>query len=503
MNIKQAKENIKNAVKAYLTKDKFGDFVIPVNRQRPLFLLGAPGIGKTAIMEQIAHDLKIGLVSYSMTHHTRQSALGLPFIARKTFGGKKYRVSEYTMSEIIASVYDKIEETPEGILFLDEINCISESLSPMMLQFLQYKTFGGHKLPDGWVVVTAGNPAQYNFSVREFDIVTWDRIKRIDVEESYEAWREFALSDETHPAIITYLDIKKDDFYKIDNSEDGWRYVTARGWSDLSDIIKIYEQLEIPVNEELVSQYLRNKDIAKNFAIYYDLFKKYRADYQVDKILEGKADAEIIERAKAAKFDERLSLLGLIVDGLTQRVRETELVEGEISELLKSLKTVKFDLTVDQEFDDSLVRQINEKKETIARGKRAHNLSRDREYILNATIEALEEERALLKKETPEDANSAFKLIKADYDKRKKNLDKLVKSSGSALSNAFKFFEAAFGKGGQEMLILVTDLTVSTYASRFISTYGCDEYFANNKDMMFFERQKEIKAEIENLDLDD
>ncbi|MBR5027962.1 MAG: AAA family ATPase, partial [Bacteroidales bacterium] len=71
-----------------------------------MILWGPPGIGKTAIMEQIAQELGVGLVSYSMTHHTRQSALGLPFIETKNYGGKEYSVSEYTMSEIIASVYD-------------------------------------------------------------------------------------------------------------------------------------------------------------------------------------------------------------------------------------------------------------------------------------------------------------------------------------------------------------------------------------------------------------
>ena len=57
-------------------------------------------------------------------------------------------MSEYTMSEIIASVYEMMEKSgkKEGILFLDEINCVSETLAPSMLQFLQYKTFG--KTPD-------------------------------------------------------------------------------------------------------------------------------------------------------------------------------------------------------------------------------------------------------------------------------------------------------------------------------------------------------------------
>ena len=63
------------------------------------------------------------------------------------------------MSEIIASVYSKMEDTglKEGILFIDEINCVSETLAPTMLQFLQNKTFGNQKVPCGWIIVAAGN----------------------------------------------------------------------------------------------------------------------------------------------------------------------------------------------------------------------------------------------------------------------------------------------------------------------------------------------------------
>ena len=218
MNIKEAKIEIQNAMKAYFTKDKFGNYVIPIERQRPVFLMGAPGIGKTAIMEQVAAELGVSLVSYSMTHHTRQSAIGLPFIETKEYGGKEYSVSEYTMSEIIATVYEMIKKTGkhEGILFLDEVNCVSETLAPAMLQFLQYKVFGRHQVPEGWIVVTAGNPPEYNNSVREFDIVTWDRLKRIDVEPDFDAWKEYAYKKGVHASIITYLDIKKGGFYFVE-----------------------------------------------------------------------------------------------------------------------------------------------------------------------------------------------------------------------------------------------------------------------------------------------
>ena len=73
MNIDQAKEEVKNAVRAYLAKDEAGQYEIPIERQRPILLMGPPGIGKTAVMEQIAHELGIGLVSYTITHHTRQT----------------------------------------------------------------------------------------------------------------------------------------------------------------------------------------------------------------------------------------------------------------------------------------------------------------------------------------------------------------------------------------------------------------------------------------------
>ena len=124
MNIKRAKQEIKDTIEAYLLKDEYGEYVIPQIRQRPVLLLGAPGIGKTQIMEQIARECQVGLVSYTITHHTRQSAIGLPFISKKEFGGKEYSVTEYTMSEIVASIYNKIEKTglKEGILFIDEIN---------------------------------------------------------------------------------------------------------------------------------------------------------------------------------------------------------------------------------------------------------------------------------------------------------------------------------------------------------------------------------------------
>ena len=83
MNIKRAKQEIKDAVEAYLLKDEYGAYEIPVIRQRPVLLLGAPGIGKTQIMEQIARECGIGLAAVSYTHldvYKRQPSGSVSFL---------------------------------------------------------------------------------------------------------------------------------------------------------------------------------------------------------------------------------------------------------------------------------------------------------------------------------------------------------------------------------------------------------------------------------------
>lgn len=318
MNIAQAKDEIKHTVQAYLKKDAQGNYRIPAIRQRPILLIGPPGIGKTQIMEQIAEECGVGLVAYTITHHTRQSAVGLPMITQETFEGETYSVTEYTMSEIIASVYRCIrdEGKKEGILFIDEINCVSETLTPAMLQFLQCKTFGNRAVPKGWIIVAAGNPPEYNKSVRDFDMVTLDRVRSIEVEADLDIWMNYAADKHVYGVILSYLQLRKKNFYRIETDVDGLRFVTARGWEDLSVLMQMYEDLDLPVTEEVIGEYLRLPEVAEDFYAYYELYRKYRDDYGIGEILRGQAQPAVFERLMKAGFDERLSVVNLLLDAL-------------------------------------------------------------------------------------------------------------------------------------------------------------------------------------------
>jgi len=225
-----------------------------------------------------------------MTHHTRQSALGLPLITNEVFDGNTVPVSKYTMSEIIAAIYKAMEDSgvSEGILFLDEFNCVSETLAPAMLQFLQSKEFGGHRLPEGWIIVIAGNPVEYNHSARELDMVTLDRLCHIKVEADYDIWRDYAVSQSIFPAILSYLDLYPDHLSYLETTVDGKEFVTPRSWIDLSEMMRYYDGTGKTINLSLIEQYIQAPAIARRFMQFYELWLKYRSDYQIPEIMDGK-----------------------------------------------------------------------------------------------------------------------------------------------------------------------------------------------------------------------
>lgn len=507
MNIRQAKEYVKSSVELYLKKDEFGEYRIPVVRQRPLFLLGAPGIGKTAVMEQIAWELGIGLVSYSMTHHTRQSALGLPVIKQKEYGGEMYDVSEYTMSEIIASIYDVMEESgiKEGILFLDEINCVSETLSPSMLQFLQYKVFGRHKVPEGWVIVTAGNPPEYNKSVREFDVVTLDRLKVLEIEADYGTWKEYAMEKGIHNAITSFLDLKKDYFYHMETTVKGRSYVTARGWEDLSQILFLYEEDGLLADETLVEQYIRNERIVKEFTAYYDLYNKYKKDYQIDEILSGTVSEETMERAGAAVFDERLSLLGMLMDKVLGSIKENVENSDYLKELMGSLKAAGALLEKEEGagkdvFLAFLEKQIESREKLLASLEKANALSAQDKRKQRRILQFLTAMKKEVYTSGVPTGEQAYEQVKEAYNQKVLEMKEESQRIRDMLHWLFFFVEKAFGEGN-EMLILVTELTVNTYSARFIGMFGSQDYQKYNSQMMLSERQADLKKEIAALEL--
>lgn len=502
MNIKRAKQELKDSIEAYLLKDAYGNYEIPSIRQRPLFLIGAPGIGKTQIMEQIAKECQVGLVSYTITHHTRQSAIGLPFISEKEYGGKKRAVTEYTMSEIVASIYEKMEQTglKEGILFIDEINCVSETLAPAMLQFLQCKTFGNHAIPEGWIIVAAGNPPEYNKSVREFDVVTMDRLKKIQVEPDFEVWKEYAYQENIHPAILAYLNVKQAYFYQMETTVDGRRFATPRGWEDLSRMLTVYEKLGKAMDSQVVEQYIQHPRVAKDFANYLELYRKYETDYEMDRILTGTISEGILKKISHAPFDERLSVVSLLLAQCMKEFRAAAYKEQVTERLFTVLKELKKSLpeTGSQtvELLAEACRALTEERE---RKKAAELLGREEAIVLQEVTGHLEEYQRQLEAESCQDGEAAFDFLRGCFAEVRGTYEQTFEKAGQTLEYAFDFMEAAFANS-QEMAIFLTELNNSYPCIAFLKTYECPRYYQYNREILFEEKQEALLGRIEQME---
>lgn len=493
MDIKKAKNEIKNTVRAYLLKDSSGNYKIPANRQRPVLLIGPPGIGKTQIMEQIARELETGLVAYTITHHTRQSAVGLPFIKEEEFNGEKYSVTEYTMSEIIASVYSKIRDSglKEGILFIDEINCVSETLAPTMLQFLQCKTFGNRKVPEGWIIVAAGNPPEYNKSVHEFDMVTLDRVRKIEVDAEYSAWREYARENRINAAITSYLELRPQSFYKAEADVDGIQFVTARGWEDLSCLLNVYKELSIDVDEEIIYEFIQHRETAKDVAAYLGLYKKYQDDYGINSILAGNVPSSVYERIYRASFDERLSVVNLLTSGLAVYFDKTFLYHFIADKWYGFLKTFKEGLEGCKDPSILYKELYKDYEADTETKKKAGFYTKQQEECYNRLLEMLWQNRP-----DPGNTDGAFNQAKEGFGRWNKELEGLEDETGAVLENVFDFMEAAFGNG-QEMVVFITELTMDSKAVSYLSENKCVRYLQYNEELMAGTKKAQILSMLE------
>ena len=387
MNIKRAKEEIEHTVKAYLAKDALGEYAIPAIRQRPILLMGPPGIGKTQVMEQVARECGVALVAYTITHHTRQSAVGLPFIRQRHYGDKDVSVTEYTMSEIIASVYAKMEATglSEGILFIDEINCVSETLG-------------------------------------------------------------------------------------------------------------------LKADEDLIREYIQHQKIAEDFSAYLDLYYKYRDDYGVEDILAGQVKPAVYARLLNAPFDERLSLVSLILAGLDTRFTASRQQDAVADACYAFLRQAKQGFaTVPEDIPDGpavyFSQMVADYDAETQKQRAAGLLSRDALNTRLRVYAVLRAWEAELRRAKAVSTQPAFDLLRTQFQSLAEERENAQNTASAALEAAFDFMEQAFAES-QEMVVFVTELTLSPAAHAFITENGCERYFQYNKDLLLDHRKAALQQEL-------
>ena len=460
-------------------------------KNNPL-LVGESGVGKTAIAEGLAWRIVQGDVPEVMADCTIYSLdIG------SLLAGTKYRGD---FEKRFKALLKQLEQDTNSILFIDEINCVSETLAPAMLALLQNKTFGSHKIPEGWILVAAGNPPEYNKSVREFDIVTLDRVRKLTIEPDCDIWLKYAGQQKVHQAIISYLSVKKNNFYAVENTVDGKFFVTARGWEDLSRLLQSYEKLGIGISEELVEEFLQKEETARDFAGFYQLYTKYGEDYEIPSILSGNLSRENLalkeKMAADGAFEERFAVVNLILGALREKAEEYGQADTQLEvlyEMLLHLRTQVRKNAEEEKLGISLLEEFVQEQENSLQIKVKMELISVREQKYQETaIRRLREYILTAKKEHVRSAENGFKRISKCFEKEAVCREDMIQKLQGELQNAFSFIKESFGEN-QEMLVLVTGITADKSMTSFIAGNGCPAYFEHSEMLLYNKEENELR----------
>ena len=350
--INEAKKEIKNSISVYMMKDEGGSYIIPENKKNPFYVIGAPGIGKTEMASQIAAELGIGFMATSLSHHTRNSVLGLPFIT--DFNGNKS--TEYTISDILLQVMKKCKDgQTEGILLIDEFASMSEALVAPMLAFLQNKCIGNHYLPEGWVIILCSNPPEYNETARVFGPAVIDRVRIMNVKYSREDFLIYAKESGMHPIVVDYVKNNDKNVYVCNSSDDESEIVTTRGWENLSQCLYGYERLEMDISDNLIYQFIKSESIARDFYNYYMLCTSAIKAGDVRNIIQGMDIEKNVSKMKKIEFNKKMQTADVIVNQLASEVKPAVEVSKLTDYLKEWIDTWKSELTKDNVCMDMLI----------------------------------------------------------------------------------------------------------------------------------------------------
>ena len=189
----------------------------------------------------------------------------------------------------------------------------------------------------------------------------------------------------------------------------------------------------------------------------------------------------------------------MLLDKLESEMRENLETSDYLTELMKVLKIIKVlydkDSSEGKDICTIIGKQIEARQKILEAMRSAGTLSNEDRRKNRAIIQFLEARERELRLEKSEDP---FAMLKAAFDREVALMKGENERIQKRLHNVFAFSEVAF-MDGNEMLVLVTELTVNVYSSRFIGTYGSPDYAKHNEDLMLHEREDNIMQEIDNL----
>lgn len=207
-----------------VTQEDLLEILLNVAPVRPVFIWGAPGIGKSALVEQFAEEVGLPCVSLLGSQLAPEDIIGIPQIRGNT--------SEFLPPKMIA-------RSDPYVLFLDELNACSQEVQKAFYSLIHEKRIGEYHLPEGSIIIGAGNRSQDSAIVKIMSSALINRMFHVQMRADARQWIKWAQGAAIHPWVINYL-IQRPDHLFSEPPKTEEPFSTPRSWHMLSDALTEY-----------------------------------------------------------------------------------------------------------------------------------------------------------------------------------------------------------------------------------------------------------------------
>lgn len=198
--------------------------------QRPIFLWGPPGIGKSDVIKQLGIELDAHVIDVRLSLWEPTDIKGIPYFDSNT-GTMKWAPPAELPSTEMAAQHDKI------ILFMDEMNSAAPSVQSAAYQLVLNRKVGAYELPDNVVMVAAGNRETDKGVTYRMPAPLANRFVHLEMAVEFDDWFDWATENKLHKDVVGFLTFSKKDLYDFDPKSSSRAFATPRSWSFVSELL--------------------------------------------------------------------------------------------------------------------------------------------------------------------------------------------------------------------------------------------------------------------------
>jgi hypothetical protein len=302
-------------------------------KQRPLFLWGPPGIGKSELVQDIADELGGIMIDLRLGQMEPTDIRGIPYYNKDT-GKMDWAPPVEMPDEELASQY------PIVVLFLDEMNSAPASVQSAAYQLILNRRIGKYVLPDNVVMIAAGNRESDKGVTFRMPTPLANRFVHQEMRVDFPSWQEWAVKNNIHKDVVGYLSFAKQDLYDFDAKSSSRAFATPRSWSFVSEL------LDDDSTDDDTATNLIAGTVGEGLAVKFMAHRKVASKMpKPSDILSGKV-TDLNVKEVSAMYSLVISMCYELKDAVEKKVGDKEFHEMSNNFLTYMMKNFETELVV-------------------------------------------------------------------------------------------------------------------------------------------------------------